>query len=472
MATSKSKKELMEELNYYKQMYEEYKLIIDTTYDFISVADGNGVYLKVLNCVENFGVPDEEIVGVSAYEVEKKGILKKTMTTKVLESRRKEIMLQETATGKKFMITGIPMFDKKGNIKRIINISKDVTEIEALNQRLEETMELLDWYRNEIYKKQEIEKKFVVGNSLTMKKVMDLVNLVCQVDATVLLQGETGCGKNSIAKMIHQMSNRREKPFVQVNCGAIPENLLESEFFGYVEGAFTGASRKGKKGYFEIANGGTIFLDEVAEIPLHLQVKLLHILEQNEIYKIGSSEATPIDVRILAATNRDLHNMVKQGKFREDLYYRLNVLSIHVPALRNRKEDIPALAHFFLTKFNNKYIMKKQLSPKAYECLVSYDWPGNIRELENTIERLVITSDSDIIEDHHIMNIVFDVDGNNTIEVKELMPLKQAVEEVERLLLLRAYDRYKTTRKISEVLKIDQSTVVKKLQKIRRENKR
>lgn len=473
MEYNKTKRELIEELNNYKEIYEEYKLILDTTYDFISIADKNGVFTRINRpCMELFGVSDSEIIGVSAEEVERKGILKKTMTTTVLKSKKKEIMVQETSIGKKLMITGIPMFDKKGKLQKIINISRDVTEIDKLNQRLNETMELLDWYKNEMYKKQQIDNNFVKGNSTVMKKVVELVSVFSKVNATVLLKGETGCGKNRIAKMIHQISNRREKPFIQVNCGAIPDNLLESEFFGYVEGAFTGANKNGKNGYFQIAEGGTLFLDEIGEIPLHLQVKLLHALDQKEIYKIGSSKATPINVRIIAATKRDLSTMIKEGSFREDLYYRLNVLSINIPALRKRKEDIPALAHFFLTTFNKKYFMNKQFHPKAYEVLASYDWPGNIREMENGIERLVLTCDANVIEDYHILNIINDndTDRNNLIEIKDIMPLKEAVEYVERKLLLQAYGRYKTTRRMSEVLKIDQSTVVKKLQKIRKKN--
>ncbi|MCC5909098.1 MAG: sigma 54-interacting transcriptional regulator [Clostridiaceae bacterium] len=469
--TSQREKMLLQELKHYQEIYEELKLILDTTFDFISIADEKGVFLRISKgAEENFGIDENEIIGQSAHVLQEKGIIDKSMTATVLETMSRESAIQKTKTGKRLMIIGIPMLDKMGKLKKIINISRDITEVEKLNQRLQETEELLGWYREEINRKQHIESSVLLGETPTMKKVLNLMKQVARVDATVLLQGETGVGKSVIAKTIHKISNRRENPFIQVNCGAIPENLLESEIFGYVDGAFTGAKKEGKKGFFEIANKGTLFLDEIGEVPLHLQVKLLHVLEEQEIYKVGSSKATNVDIRIIAATNRDLVKMVKAGSFREDLYYRLNILPIPVPSLRERVEDIPLLAHFFLNKCNRKYGMGKKLTLKAYNVLTSYRWPGNIRELENTIERLVIICDQENIEENYVYNAFYGIENKNNIEVKEIMPLKEATKEVEKQILLKALERYKTTRKISEVLGIDQSTVAKKLKKIKEDN--
>lgn len=347
----KQLEELLKELEHHKEIYEEMNLILDTTFDFISIADGEGMFLRLSKGSEEiFSVSEDEIIGSSCYDVERMGIVDNSVTRVVLETGKKISSVQITQGGKRFMVIGIPMFDDKGRLKRIINISRDITEIEKLNNRLKETEELLDWYRYEMLKKQECEETFIYNEASSMKKIFNLVNQVSRVDATVLLQGETGVGKNLIAKTIHKLSSRRENPFVQINCGAIPENLLESELFGYVEGAFTGAAKGGKKGFFEIANNGTIFLDEIAEIPLYLQVKLLHALEHHEIYKVGSSSPTKFNVRILTATNKDLKAMVKDGGFREDLYYRLNVLPIFIPPLRERMDDIPLLTHHFLSK--------------------------------------------------------------------------------------------------------------------------
>lgn len=457
---------LEKELNYYKEINAERQLILNTTFDAISVADGNGIFLRVSKgSKEMFSVPENEIIGASAYEVEERGIVDRSVTAIVLETKKKHSTIQTTSTGKRFMVIGIPMFDHEGKLKRIINISRDITEIEKLNNRLKETEELLDWYRHEVRKKQEIEEKFISSETPSMKKIITLINHIANVDATVFLQGETGVGKNLIAKTIHQISHRRNKPFIQINCGAIPENLLESELFGYEEGAFTGAKKTGKKGFFEIANNGTLFLDEIAEIPFHLQVKLLHALEHSEIYRVGSSTPTKIDVRILTATNKNLKDMVEKEQFREDLYYRLNVLPILIPPLRERKEDIPLLSHFFLRKYNKKYGMDKQFTSETYTALSSYSWPGNIRELENTIERLIVTCDENNITKSHVHSMLQGFSSKNTIEIDEIMPIKDAVAKVEADLLTKAIKKYKTTRKAAKILGIDQSTVVKKMQK-------
>lgn len=458
---------MLEELKYYKEAYEELKVILDTTFDFISIADENGIFLRVSKGAEKvFGVPESKIVGLSAYEVEKRQLINKSMTAVVLESKQRESAIQTTCMGKRFMVIGIPMFDSKGKLIRVINISRDITEIEKLNNRLKETEELLDWYRNELNKNQEKEGEFIFSENQLMKKVIILINQISNVNANVLLQGETGVGKNLIAKNIHQMSQRREAPFIQINCGAIPESLLESELFGYAVGAFTGANKSGKRGFFETANNGTIFLDEIGEIPVHLQVKLLHAIEHHEIYRIGSSNPVSIDVRIIAATNKDLKLLVKEGRFREDLYYRLNVLPIFIPPLRERLEDLPMLSYYFLRKYNNKYGFNKQFASKTHSALADYNWPGNIRELENTIERLIITCDQDIIEAHHVYNTLQGVYKKDTIEINDIIPLRDAVARVESELLSRALKKYKSTRAAGKALGIDQSTVVKKMQKL------
>ena len=458
---------MLEELKYYKEAYEELKVILDTTFDFISIADENGIFLRVSKGTKKvFGVPEGKIIGLSAYEVEKMQLINKSMTATVLESKQRESAIQTTCMGKRFMVIGIPMFDSKGKLIRVINISRDITEIEKLNNRLKETEELLDWYRNELNKNQEKEGEFIFSENQLMKKVIILINQISNVNANVLLQGETGVGKNLIAKNIHQMSHRREAPFIQINCGAIPESLLESELFGYAVGAFTGANKSGKRGFFETANNGTIFLDEIGEIPVHLQVKLLHAIEHHEIYRIGSSKPVSIDVRIIAATNKDLKLLVKEGRFREDLYYRLNVLPIFIPPLRERVEDLPMLSYYFLRKYNNKYGFNKQFASKTHSALADYKWPGNIRELENTIERLIVTCDQDIIETHHVHNTLQGVYKKNTIEINDIIPLKEAVARVESELLSRALKKYKSTRAVGKALGIDQSTVVKKMQKL------
>lgn len=461
---------LLQELTYYKQTYAELKLIMDTTFDQITVTDEKGVLRKVSkSCEKIFGMPEDKIIGRDVYSLSEKGVFRPSITAEVLKSKKKLTIVQETASGRRLLVTGIPVFNEKGKLTSVVNISKDITEHERLQKQLQETEEVLEWYRDEIKRCQIKNKEFVVGNSNSMKKIIDLIEHISSMDTTIMLLGETGVGKSFIAKTIHEMSRRRELPFVQINCGAIPENLIESELFGYEEGAFTGANRKGKKGLLEAAGGGTVFLDEIAELPMRLQVKLLHVLQEKQTYKIGGTKPVDIEARIISATNKDLINLVKEGKFREDLYYRLNIVPIYIPSLRERKEDIPVFINYFLLKSNQKYRLTKKISSKGYKVLSSYGWPGNIRELENTIERLVVVSGKDTIEDNDIFEIFTHI-PKYIEELNEFIPLKVAVEEFEKQILLKAIEKYKTTRKVAEVLKIDQSTVVKKIKKIRQES--
>ena len=263
-----------------------------------------------------------------------------------------------------------------------------------LSERMEE--ERQEWEEERKLLTEELRKTYsihgIVGSSETIKGLIEVIKKVAETDSTVLITGESGTGKSLIAKAIHFLSNRKDSPFVTINCAAIPETLLEAELFGYEKGAFTGA-HSSKKGKFELAQGGTIFLDEIGDMPLSLQAKILRVLQDREIEPLGSEKVVKVDVRIIAATNRDLFELVRQGKFREDLFYRLSVIPIHIPPLRERKDDIPLLVEHFLGIYNSKYGKNLKISPDAMEVLIEYDWPGNIRELENTIERLVVMND-------------------------------------------------------------------------------
>lgn len=462
--------ELLQELSYYKQTYKELKLILDMTFDQITVTDEKGTLLKVSkSCEETFGISESEMIGKDVYELSKRGVFNPSTTIEVLKKKKEISLIQETASGKRLLVTGMPMINEKGKIVRVVNISKDITESEMLKNQLEETEQLLDWYRDEIKRTQIKSKEYIVGTSSAMKKIIELVEHIANIETTIILLGETGVGKSFIAKTIHKMSKRRDHPFVQINCGAIPENLIESELFGYEEGAFTGAVKRGKKGLLEVAGEGTIFLDEIGELPMQLQVKLLHVLQEKQAYRVGSTEPFDIKGRIISATNKDLKKLVMEGKFREDLYYRLNIVPINIPALKEREEDIPLFINYFLSKCNEKYSLSKQISSNAYKVLSSYNWPGNIRELENIVERLVVTSNKNIIEEKDIFDIFTHI-PKYVNEVDEFIPLKIATEEFEKQILLKAIEKYKTTRKVADVLKIDQSTVVKKLKKIKEES--
>ncbi len=296
--------------------------------------------------------------------------------------------------------------------------------------------------------------------------MIGLASKVAEVDSTVLITGESGVGKEVLASYIHANSKRSDKPFIKINCGAIPVTLLESEFFGYEKGAFTGASKEGKTGIFELAHNGTLFLDEIGEIPLPLQVKLLRVLQENEFLRVGGTKLIKVNVRIIGATNKDLEQEIKKGNFREDLFYRLNVVPIHIPSLRKRKEDILPLTLFFLKQFNEKYHKNKSISHEVIESFQNYNWAGNIRELQNIIERLVVLADSDHIDIADLPSIFRRHNVSEAITIHKIMPLKQAISFVEKQLITMAKEKYSTTSKIAEVLGVDQSTISRKINKI------
>ena len=308
----------------------------------------------------------------------------------------------------------------------------------------------------------------MVVHSQKMKEVLHTIEMVSKVSTTVLLLGESGVGKEMFAKTIHQLGNRRSKPFIAVNCGAIPENLLESELFGYVGGAFSGANKNGAPGKFELANEGIIFLDEIAELPLNLQVKLLRILQEKEVTPLGSSKPIHIDVQIIAATNQSLEKMVREGRFREDLYYRLNVVPIEIPSLRERTEEIPYLIYHFVGKYNSLYHRNINILPDAIDLLCIYDWPGNVRQLENTIERIVVTSKELNVDSSLVYKYI---PKKTAIKdppiIHHIIPMQEAVDMIEEQLIKMAIDKYKSVKLAAKVLDISQPTMSRKYKKIR-----
>jgi PAS domain S-box-containing protein len=453
--------------------------ILEASHDGMFITDGKGVALMVSKGWERIcGVSREFIIGKNLSDLVKRGWWTKSVITEAIEKNKKvTIMLEMTKgdkVGQKIMATGIPIWDNNGNIKRVIANVRDITEIGLLKEQLEKTQKLNIKYSTELEKIRLLEGKSeeFIATSKKSKQIIEMALQVAKVDSTVLITGESGVGKEVIAKFIHRLSDRANKPMIKLNCAAIPENLQESELFGYESGSFTGAGKNGKLGMFELANSGTLFLDEIGDISLNLQVKLLRVLQEREMFRVGGTKPIPVNIRIIAATNKNLADMVKLGKFREDLYYRLCVVLIEIPPLRERKEDLPALIMKFLEKNNNKYKLNKCLCSRVMQKLLDYTWPGNIRELENVIERMVVmTKDKNILIEHmpkHIRDYHVQSEGN--IFVSNIMPLKNAVEQLEKKLIEWSMKEFKTTEKAAEVLKIDQSTVVRKIQKYNLKN--
>ena len=451
-----------------KLQVEDWERIIDTLQDGVYITSADGLTLKVNAAYEQIaGVPAGQLEGRYMSDIVREGLLSTSITQRVIDERKKISAEQVTKNGKHLVLQGVPISDQGGKISFVVTYVRDTTVISHLQEELDRNQETVAQYKSRL-SELEGHRNFVAESS-EFRATITLADKAAKVDSTVLILGESGTGKEVIAREIHEMSNRKNHPFLKVNCGAIPEALLESELFGYESGAFTGARKGGYTGLFETASKGTLFLDEIGDMPLHLQVKLLRVLQERTITKIGSTRAVPVNTRVIAATNRDLEQMVRESKFREDLFYRLNIVVIRTPPLRDRKRDIPGLIDFFVHKLNTKYHISKQLAPDLIAALLEYDWPGNVRELENITERLLVTSNADIIsvEDAKLpYKMVGPMHTSAEVEKPfEEVPLKVAVERLERQMLADAAKRYETTYQIAEALQISQPSVSRKLKK-------
>lgn len=458
-----------QEIQYYKDLKEEFDAIFHHSSDGIFIADGKGITLRLNPAGERIEeVNATEIVGKHVRELVEEGLYSESATLKVLETQAPVTILQKVRNGKEVIVTGTPIF-KNGKLFRIVNNSRNITELNTLKKALSDVHQLAEKYHSELelLRLEQIQIDDIIVSSPKMKKILTLAKKVASVDSTVLIQGESGVGKGDISKLIHRNSKRNKGPFIKIDCGAIPESLLESELFGYEKGAFTTANKEGKLGLIEFANEGTLFLDEIGELPLKLQVKLLRVLQDREIFRVGGKKPVPVDIRIIAATNRDLKVMVQEKTFREDLYYRLNVVPIYIPPLRERKKDIEPLIMNCLNIFNKKYELKKIIKPEVIECLIKFNWPGNVRELENTIEFLIVTTATEVIG---LEDLPYTL-GNNKLEKRDILTLdyslsfKEIMDQYEKNLLLSIMEQSKSTQEMSNILKLDPSTITRKLKK-------
>nr|WP_263324919.1 sigma 54-interacting transcriptional regulator [Neobacillus sp. Marseille-Q6967] len=443
--------------------------IFQSSYDGIYVADKNGVGIMVNKAYSRItGVKSHELLGKTMQTVVKEGIVSESVTIKVLAEKSPQTIIQ-TVRGKELLVTGSPIFDQHGEINYVVTNVRDISDLNRAKAELHNNKKLTEKYINELeeFKKRELihmHLEGIVGQSQEIMKVFYLARKVAKVDSGVLILGESGVGKEVIVNYMHQESDRSNKPLVKVNCGAIPKHLLESELFGYEKGAFTGANSQGKPGLFEMANGGTIFLDEIGDMPIDLQVKLLRVLQEFEIMRVGGTKSVKIDVRVISATHMDLEAMVDKNDFRRDLYYRLNIVPIKVPPLRERKADILPLAFYFLNKNNKKNKLNKRFHPEILHFFEDYHWPGNIRELENLIERLVVTTDNDEILIRDLPPYMLKGMGNKKPETTG--KLKDIVANIERKMIKEEMEISKTTRAAAKALGISQSALVKKMQKL------
>lgn len=441
------------QLRKYLMKYDQSSLVI---------TDSRGIIQFVgQETVDNCGHDVEFYIGKSVYEMEKQKIFYPSVTVKVLEDGKQHVMIQKTSKAEKLLVViGTPVFNEKGELDKVISITKDYTEqvdLGAMLVKMENSMDLID--RNE--------KGFenIVTCSDSMFEIESLINLVAPTMSTILIEGETGSGKEVIARAVHEISDRCQMPFIAVNCGSLSPSLIESELFGYEKGAFTGALKDGKTGLIEAADGGTLFLDEIGELPLEQQVKILRVLQDRKIIKVGGTREKIVDIRVIAATNKKLEEEVRKGNFREDLYYRLNVVHIEIPPLRERKADIPLLTKHFVDFFNKKYNTQKRFSKVASGLMTEYNWPGNIRELENTIEGVIVSTKGNTIEAEDLPSKLKGTAAGSEelVHVKKIATFNEVIESAEIQLLRMAVEKYKTTTKIAEALGVNQSTISRKL---------
>ena len=437
--------------------------ILDSIDEAIFIDDSNGYALWINKAAEEiYRINKKNIIGKHCSYLEQIGIFAPSVTSQVMEKKKEITLLHKNKDGKQLLSTGSPILNKQGKLTKIVTMSHDITELVELQNKLESIENtLLDIRAGEVCKYEGI-----IANSPAMLNVIQMTERLASLDTSVLITGESGSGKGVIAKLLHELGSRKNQPFIQINCGAIPANLLESELFGYERGAFTGSRKEGKKGLFEAAKDGTVFLDEIAELPLNLQVKILQAIQEKAVQRVGGLDSIPVDVRIISATNKNLEEMVREGLFREDLFYRLNVVPINVPALRDRPEDIVPMIRSFLKQNNEKFSEDKTMDTSVMSVLLKYHWPGNVRELENIIERLVITTKGKIIGLDNLPSYIYEhARRPGEINITRSGKLQDTLDAVEKQVLSDARKKYGTTREMAKALGVSQPTVVRKLAK-------
>lgn len=457
--------------DYFKANYDMLMTIMNSLDIGIWITDGRGKVVLVNDkSIQVGGLTREEVLGRSMKELVESGyVLYESSVLKAIESGKKESIVQELGEGGKCLATSTPLF-YKGKIDMVLCVERNISEVFKLKEMLKQQKMITERFKTELLdmKKKSIQSDDeIIAHNISMIRLKEKAVQVGKIDATVIIIGESGTGKEVIADLIYKNSAREGHPFIKVNCAAIPESLIESEFFGYEKGAFTGANQNGKAGLFEMADGGVLFLDEIGELPLAMQSKLLRVLQDKTIRRVGSEKEISVDVRIIAATNRNLKEEIEKGNFRSDLYYRLFVVPIEIPPLRKRKEDIVPIAHHYLQHFNELYEMKKSILEDALTELEEYCWPGNVRELRNVIERLVISGAGDAITKFQVQMCL----GNNEdmfindVFDDEESSLEKMMNDYEKHVLIKAIEKCGNASEAAKWLGVDKSTVSRKMKK-------
>lgn len=461
---------IISQLRGYQELYREVEAVFESSFDGLFVVDGKGDTVRLNSAYERIsGLRREDIVGRNVKELVRDKIIDRSVTMQVRKRRAPVTIMQKIQGDRNMMVTGTPVFDENDEISLVVINVRDLTVLNQLKASLEETRKLESLYHQSLTEQINLDHALerMVIRSEAMKNLLLKAVKAANVDNSVLLCGESGVGKSMLARIIHEMSRRRSKPFVKINCGAIPESLMESELFGYEAGSFTGALPQGKAGLFETADQGTIFLDEVAELTPSMQVKLLEVMDENRFTRIGATQPKTVNVRVIAATNQDLKAMMEQDRFREDLYYRLNVIPIAIPPLRERREDIPALARQMVQNYCEQHNLNKKLGPEVVDVLRKYDYPGNIRELKNMLESMMVMGEGETIT---LADVPSELRGGARLARDPLgkeTSFKQAVREFELNLIQNAVGRYGSVAGAAQALGVHPATFWRKLAEVK-----
>lgn len=456
-----------EDLLYLVKQNKELNLerILDYIEEGIIAIDENGrIYYMNHAYSQILGVPLYRILGKYMQKIESGAILNKVLENKEAFYSEKHLI---SSINKYVSLKILPQFSD-GKFIGAISIFKDITELNSMDQEVKRMSEVIEEYSQKLDSQQAFRNLGIITQSSKFLKILEVANIAAHTNATVLIRGESGVGKEVLAKLVHSSSERRNQPLITVNCAAIPYNLFESELFGYEGGSFTGANKSGKIGKFQLADKGTIFLDEIGDLPLAMQAKLLRVLQQNEIEKIGAHSPISVDVRVITATNKPLEKLMKEDKFREDLFFRLNVISLNIPPLRERKEDIYLLANHFLKIYNKMYNRNLKITPKDYDHMMQYNWPGNIRQLQNCIERSVILGIEALYQTININekdNI--SIEKENEILEGNFISLKDTLKDYEKSVIEKVIEKVKGDKdEAAKVLKISKRTFYRKCKEL------
>jgi PAS domain S-box-containing protein len=456
----------------YEELNRQLNLIMDCSADGIWVLDHETRVLNINKAAESLNaIKAKDVIGKKVTELVDEGLFDRAISPEVLTRREQVTIYEKTKkTNKVLLYTGTPSFDDQGNIAYIVVNERDVTQLNTLREQLEQSRMITEKFKDELIWKSILDFKAqgIVADSEEMRQIMDAALKLARIEASnILLLGKSGTGKGLLAKFIHQNCNRKKNPFIQINCAALPETLLEAELFGYEKGAFTGASEQGKAGLFELAHRGLLFLDEIGDLPHPLQAKLLKYLDDHQIIRLGGTRSHRIDCMVIAATNRNLEKRAREGKFRQDLLYRLNTFTLKIPNLAERPADIIELVNYYLKKYNEVYHQKKRISQKGYAALLQYSFPGNVRELKNILKRAAVMCESEVLDDFIAGSLPLNETASRRQDKQaiKLTRLADAVEKVEQDLFKATRAQCRNTRAMAAVLGVSHATVVRKMQK-------